>query len=130
MLKLKIVMHHGEVAMRKVKDIVKPAGEEVILAHRLLKNSLKGDEYIMMSENFFNLSGGIENEEHQTHVEKYEGIGSVKTMVYYPNPPADLSHITATLWDKIAARTRLTIGLLQWLFMWRRLQDFKSLKGL
>ena len=121
-------MHHGEVAMRKVRDIVKPAGEEVILAHRLLKNSLKSDEYIMMSENFFNLSGGIENQEHQNHAEDYEGIGNVNTMVYYPNPPADLSHIKASLWDKAAARLRLGIGMVEWAFKWKKLQDFKSLK--
>ena len=121
-------MHHGQVAMRKVRNIVKPAGEEVILAHRLLKNSLKGDEYIMMSEDFFNLSGGIENQEHQIHVENYEGIGSVKTMVYYPNPPADLSHLKASLRDKIAARLKLGAGTVEWMFKWKKLQDFKSLE--
>lgn len=121
-------MHHGEVAMRKVRDIVKPAGEEVILAHRLLKNSLRGNEYIMMSKDFFTLSGGIENQEHQTHVENYEGIGNVETMVYYPNPPADLSHIKTTLWDKIVARHRLGTGTVVWAFKWKKRQDFKSLE--
>ena len=82
-------MHHGEVAMRKVREIVKPAGENVILAHRLLKNSVKGDEYIMMSEDFFNLSEGVKNEDCQIHEEKYEGIGNVKSRIYYPNPLTD-----------------------------------------
>ncbi|MCH9044575.1 MAG: DUF2652 domain-containing protein [SAR324 cluster bacterium] len=130
MLKLKVIMHHGEVVMRKVKDIVKPAGENVILAHRLLKNSVKGDEYIMMSEDFFNLSGGIKNEECRLHEEKYEGIGNVKTMIYYPNPLTDFPDIKATLWNKIAARAKLGVGTLQWIFRRNSLEDFKSLEGL
>ena len=82
----------------------------------------------MMSEDFFNLSGGIEYQEHQIHAENYEGIGNVKTMVYYPNPPADISHIKATLWDKFAARLRLGVGTVEWVFKWKKLQDFKSLE--
>ena len=123
-------MHHGEVAMRTVKGIVKPAGETVILAHRLLKNSVKGNEYIMTSEDFFNLMGGNKNEEYQLHEETYEGIGNVKSMIYYPNPQTDFPDIKATLWDKIAARAKLTIGTLQWLFRRNSVQDFKSLDGL
>ena len=123
-------MHHGEVAMRKVKDIVKPAGENVILAHRLLKNSVKGDEYIMMSEDFFNLSDGVKNEDCRIHEEKYEGIGNVKTMIYYPNPLTDFPDIKATLWNKIAARTRLGVGTLQWMVRRKSLENFKSLDGL
>ena len=123
-------MHHGEVVMRKVKDIVKPAGETVILAHRLLKNSVKGDEYIMMSEDFFKLRGGIKNEQIQTHEENYEGIGNVKSMIYYPNPLTDFPDIKATLWNKIAARTKITVGTVQRIFRRNSLEDFKSLDGL
>lgn len=130
MLKLKVIMHHGEVVMRKVKDIVKPAGETVILAHRLLKNSVKGDEYIMMSEDFFNLSGGIKSEECRLHEEEYEGIGNVKSMIYYPNPLTHFPDINATLWNKIAARAKLGVGTLQWIFRRNSLEDFKSLEGL
>ena len=123
-------MHASEVAKRKVKDIVKLAGGNVILAHRLLKNSVKGDEYIMMNEDYFKLSGGIKNEECRIHEKKCEGIGNVKTMTYYPNPSTDFPDIKAAFWNKIAARANLGVGTLRWMFRRNSLEDFKSLDRL
>ena len=114
--------------MRKVKNRVKPAGEHVILAHRLLKNTIKRDEYILMSEDFFKLRGGIENEECEARVENCEGIGKVNTKVYYPNPPTGFSGIDASIWGKISLRAKLVAdGLLRAL---RPKQEFKSLSDL
>ena len=48
-LKLKFVAHYGEVAMKQVKEHSKLFGEDVITAHRLLKNSLEDDEYALMT---------------------------------------------------------------------------------
>ena len=50
-LNLKFVMHEGEVSFLKIKDFKpKPQGKEVILVHRLLKNDIKSQEYLLMSE--------------------------------------------------------------------------------
>jgi hypothetical protein len=40
-LKLKAIVHHGEVAVKKIRGFEELGGEDVILAHRLLKNSIK-----------------------------------------------------------------------------------------
>src|SRR5881296_163098 len=47
-LQVKFVAHVGDVASQKVKRSVKPAGVDVILVHRLLKNSVPIKEYILM----------------------------------------------------------------------------------
>src|SRR5205807_2010255 len=49
-LKLKFVAHVGEVAFQKVKRYTELAGVDVILVHRLLKNSVPISEYVLMSD--------------------------------------------------------------------------------
>lgn len=50
-LGLKIVLHFGEdVGAVRVGNNIKLMGEDVIIAHRLLKNSIESNEYLMLSE--------------------------------------------------------------------------------
>lgn len=53
-LGLKIVLHFGEdIGAMQVGNNIKLIGEDIIIAHRLLKNSIKSDEYLMISEALF-----------------------------------------------------------------------------
>lgn len=80
-LGLKIILHFGtEVAPTQVGSRIKLFGEDLIVAHRLLKNEIPLDEYILISEALtnqykdeiidYNLSWGkrIETDEHYKHV--------------------------------------------------------------
>jgi hypothetical protein len=49
-LKLKFVAHEGEIAFQKVKRFSELAGMDVIVLHRLLKNSVPVAEYVLMTE--------------------------------------------------------------------------------
>lgn len=49
-LDLKIVAHSGELQFIKVQGNRKPFGQEVIEAHRLLKNSINSDHYALISK--------------------------------------------------------------------------------
>jgi hypothetical protein len=49
-LSLKFVVHHGPLADIRVGKFVKHSGPEMIVAHRLLKNSINSDEYLLMTE--------------------------------------------------------------------------------
>jgi len=49
-LTLKFVVHHGPLAEIKVGRFVKQSGTEMIVAHRLLKNSIDNHEYLLMSD--------------------------------------------------------------------------------
>ena len=51
-LRLKIVVHKGDFAIKKIRQFEEFAGESVILVHRLLKNSLKGNEYWLLTDAF------------------------------------------------------------------------------
>ena len=53
-LRLKFVAHYGEVAEKHVKDRSKLFGKDVIVSHRLLKNEVKSEEYILVSKNLMN----------------------------------------------------------------------------
>lgn len=51
MLGLKIILHFGnEIGKVQIGNRIKLMGEDVITAHRLLKNDIKIDEYILISE--------------------------------------------------------------------------------
>jgi hypothetical protein len=49
-LSLKFVIHEGEVAEQRVKRHVELAGVDVILVHRMLKNSVPVVEYVLMTD--------------------------------------------------------------------------------
>ncbi len=48
-LKIKLVGHVGTVAMQKVKRMTELAGVDVIVVHRLLKNQVPIDEYLLVT---------------------------------------------------------------------------------
>jgi hypothetical protein len=49
-LELKIIAHCGEVEIVSIRDSRKPFGPAVIQAHRLMKNSVESDRYLLISE--------------------------------------------------------------------------------
>lgn len=49
-LRLKFVVHQGAITVLKVKDREKLFGADVILAHRLLKNQVPENEYLLATE--------------------------------------------------------------------------------
>src|SRR6201996_4701798 len=57
-LKLKFVAHVGEVATQTIRDRRKLVGVDVILLHRLLKNSVPAPEYVLFSEDLYRTGAG------------------------------------------------------------------------
>ena len=49
-LKLKIVAHHGEAIVRKIRRAHELTGEPVIIVHRMLKNEVPLREYVLLSD--------------------------------------------------------------------------------
>ena len=115
-LDLKAILHHGEVAIKKVRQFEELAGEEVILAHRLLKNSIAKKEYILMTEPFFELSGGLAGEVVERRSENCEGIGKVVVRVQYPQHRLNVPPITEARvrfgWNKLPQLLRLQMHVL------------------
>ncbi len=82
-LKLKAILHYGQAVIKQVRHMEELAGADVILAHRLLKNRLGSQEYLMMTESFFKLSGGLPDQQPTPYTEEFADIGPVNTLVYY-----------------------------------------------
>ncbi|MBX2872940.1 MAG: DUF2652 domain-containing protein, partial [Saprospiraceae bacterium] len=79
-LNLKFIVHAGELFEYKINRFVKASGIDMIIAHRLLKNQVPGDEYIL-------ISGSLTGEKEvlptkagldwQSAADQYASIGSV-----------------------------------------------------
>ena len=68
-------------AFTKVRHINKISGEDVIIAHRLLKNSIESDEYILATNSFLDRCQSIDKTGFEKHVEQCDGVGLIHGMV-------------------------------------------------
>ena len=87
-LRLKIVVHRGEFKISQIREFIELAGQDVIFVHRLLKNSIRSDEYWLFSENFKNLLEPEFVSSLELHKEKVESFGFQKLSVLVFNSEA------------------------------------------
>lgn len=88
-LKVKIIAHSGEALLTQVGEYPTLSGVDVITVHRLAKNSVPEDEYVLMTEAAYRdlaLPEGIVVRE---GVEEYD-TGTFKTYVFVPEVSIDL----------------------------------------
>jgi hypothetical protein len=84
-LQLKQVLHAGIVEMEKIEQFEKLFGLDVILVHRMLKNSVPANEYVMMTNPTFALMKDFHGLQPERFTETFEGVGEVETLVFYPH---------------------------------------------
>jgi hypothetical protein len=79
-LRLKFVAHVGDVATQTIKRRKKIVGLDVIYVHRMLKNSVKVPEYILVSDDLYR-HGGTASSDLEMHeiAQDLEGVGQVQT---------------------------------------------------
>ena len=111
-LKLKAILHHGEVAIKRIRNFEELAGKDVIIIHRLLKNSIDKKEYILITDNFHQLSGTGIDSPPDMRTEYCEGIGNIKVIAYYPN--------SGELVKPTSKRVRQFSGFLESMRLWRK----------
>lgn len=68
-----IIVHVGEAVVHEVAGKPQVSGPDVILAHRLLKNSVPSQEYLLLSEKAFELLGARLPGRFEAHDEDYGG---------------------------------------------------------
>lgn len=79
-LTLKFVVHHGPLAEIKVGRFIKPSGPDMIVAHRLLKNSIGSNEYVLMTEKIWQQDPGspeIPEMKWETSSDEFASIGKI-----------------------------------------------------
>lgn len=96
-LKVKIIAHSGEALFTHVGDYPTLSGVDVITVHRLAKNSVPEDEYVLMTEAAYKDLTLPEGASVREGVEEYD-TGTFKTYVYLPEVSVDLDE------DEIRAR--------------------------
>lgn len=92
-LKLKQVVHIGEIEIEKIDKSEKLFGLDVIVVHRMLKNSVPSNQYVMMTEYAHTKFMDFYGLEHENFKEDFEGIGETNTVVFYPDAILALSEI-------------------------------------
>ncbi len=83
-LRLKAILHYGEAVFKQIRQFEELAGEDVILIHQLLKNSVQSKEYILMTEAFHQLIGDFDDLQSETRLEDCDYLGEVTVHVIYP----------------------------------------------
>jgi Protein of unknown function (DUF2652) len=78
-LSLKFVAHQGEVAEQKVKRHVELAGVDVILVHRMLKNTVPVPEYVLMTDPVAQCLDEPMRQLSKPLIHDFEGIGETST---------------------------------------------------
>ena len=85
-LKLKIVVHCGEAYFYQINQFNELSGKDVILLHRLLKNSVSEEEYILMTDAAYSdIKFPVEIKVREG-TESYEHLGKIKTLTYCYHP--------------------------------------------
>ena len=84
-LKLKSFVHYGDFLIKEINQFKEIAGRDVILAHRLMKNTISVSEYMLFTKPFTEIKnidslGNVED-----RVEKYDDIGQVDCSIFYPD---------------------------------------------
>jgi hypothetical protein len=87
-LRLKIVVHSGEALFHRVRHLEELAGVDVIIAHRLLKNSVAADQYLLVTEAARPDLDFPEPLDFVPGQETFESLGAIRTLVHFPRDPA------------------------------------------
>jgi hypothetical protein len=80
-LGLKVVVHAGEAIFHELAGRAQVSGADVILAHRLLKNSIASDNYMLLTEPAYKLMSEYLPGDFAQHQENYDGFEPVDVHV-------------------------------------------------
>lgn len=101
-LTLKIISHYGEFTTYQVKDNFKLIGKSIITAHRLLKNTIIGNEYWLITEPLLRAAAGNEIPKGIVLESSIEHIDNTDIQVHINSLSALRENIVAKPWTNIA----------------------------
>ena len=77
-LRLKIVAHKGNFAIKKIRNFEELAGEDVIFTHRMLKNGIESNEYWLVTDSFYKDLNPRNKAKFTPNTQVLENFGKVK----------------------------------------------------
>jgi 2-polyprenyl-3-methyl-5-hydroxy-6-metoxy-1,4-benzoquinol methylase len=99
-LKLKVVAHSGKTLFFNINDILEMSGTAPIIVHRLLKNSVTADEYVLMTEPAL-ADLMVSREDVELGSESYDELGTINTFIFYPPPPEPYNPESASKYPQV-----------------------------
>lgn len=106
-LKLKFVAHVGDVARQSIRGRNKLVGIDVILTHRLLKNTVPIPEYVLVTEALWDEDSKLPSHAIEPEL---EGIGPVSAVYLDVADLEDLPPIPKPTWGRRIANTFSAVG--------------------
>jgi len=104
LLKLKVIAHSGKTLFFNINDILEMSGTAPIIVHRLLKNSVTADEYVLMTEPALE-DLMVSREDVELGSENYDELGTINTFIYYPPPPEPYNPKSASKYPQVFVDT-------------------------
>lgn len=83
-LRIKLVVHSGVALFHQVQSFSELSGADVILVHRLLKNSVNADQYLLLTEAARSDLEFEERVQFKPGRELYENYGQLVTCIHFP----------------------------------------------
>ncbi len=103
-LRLKLIVHAGQAVLSERGRFTRLSGTDVIVAHRLLKNGVESDEYILLTEPAIEAVAFSREVGFEPIRETYDEIGAIDGQV-----ATDLSSLTT--WDgQLRSKALSTVG--------------------
>ena len=99
MLKLKFVVHHGKFSRQRLGSVEQLHGTDVIVAHRLLKNSVPSKEYLLVTDAVLDRLPTGTRDRFTPHTESFD-LGAI------PGGYKEIAH----LWEEARARERQRVA--------------------
>lgn len=109
-LELKFIVHYGDLAFIKVKEFLKPYGSEVIKVHRLLKNKVPLNEYILFTNDAYEF---YENEVDKTWEKASETYDLLNVGYFYKNLESIQKNVQVEFENNTANSTENSIPTLE-----------------
>ena len=128
-LRLKVIVHRGEVFFHQVLHFHELAGVDVIIAHRLLKNSVKAAQYLMLTEAAMHELQFPDTMTFRPHEETYGDLGRLK--IAYHDFEAETGEVAEAGSNNFGARYResLKTFLKLWFGTLTARRTFRNLPG-
>ena len=99
MLKLKFVVHHGKFSRQRLGSVEQLHGTDVIVSHRLLKNSVPSKEYLLVTDAVLDRLPTGTRDRFTPHTESFD-LGAI------PGGYQEIAH----LWEEARARERQRVA--------------------
>ncbi len=131
-LRLKVFVHSGSALFYSLGRFQELSGPDVITIHRLTKNSVRGDQYLLATEAAYRSLAFPPDMGFQRAEERYPDIGAVPIHVHYPHLPFNPQQCAKRSWGYRFGREWIKyFRSLPYRFGWKRvtLPDHLGVSG-